>query len=217
MRFLRREIWRCVPRRLCAGLALLAYLVASIGFPLPAASFTKALGQPFPCQHHHCGCQNAEQCWSSCCCYSPEEHLAWAEENKVAPPPQKESPPAAGWQTTRLRDRETEKCTKEPACSSCAAKEHEEAVREKSHSCADCKQSSAPPQSSGLRWISGISARCCQGQSTLWISTGAVLLPPPPPSWQPYACAPEWLAYCSSSLCSLSSIPPDPPPRLFNS
>jgi hypothetical protein len=216
MRFPRREFWRALPRRLCAGLALLAYLVASIGFPAPAASFSKTSGQSFPCQHHHCGCKNAEQCWSSCCCYSPEEHVAWAAENNVTPPPHKESPPAAGWQTTRLRDRAEEKSNHKPACASCAAKEHADAERTKSHSCANCAQTATPPVGE-IRWISGISARCCNGQSTLWISTGAVLLPPPPPSWKPYACSPEWLVYGSSALCSLSSIPPDPPPRLFNS
>ncbi len=217
MRFPRRENWRALPRRLCAGLALLAYLAASIGFPVPAASLTKSSGQAFPCQHHHCGCQNAEQCWSSCCCYSPEEHLTWAKENDVTPPPPKESPPAAGWQTTRQRDRAEEKKPHKPACPSCAETDRAETSREKSPTCADCKPSSAPTPTSGLRWIAGMSARCCQGQRTLWISTGAVLLPPPAPSWKPYACPPEWLVLSPSSLCSLSSIPPDPPPRSFNS
>src|SRR6202041_2332701 len=106
MRFPRRETWRSLPRWLCAGLALLAYLAASIGFPLPAGSLTKSAGQPFPCQHHHCACQNAEQCWSSCCCYSSEEHVAWAIENKVAPPAHKETTSAVGWNTKRLRDRD---------------------------------------------------------------------------------------------------------------
>jgi hypothetical protein len=223
MRFPRREFWRALPRRLCAVLALLAYLVASIGCPVPAASLNKTSGQSYPCQHHQCGCKNAEQCWSCCCCYSAEEHLTWAAENNVTPPP-KESPPPTGWQTTRLRDRGEEKTTHKAACPSCAAKERTEAARDRSHSCRNCTQTtttpaahSTPSSASGIRWISGISSRCCQGQFTLWISTGAVILPPPPPSWTPYFCAPEWLVYGSSSLCSLRSIPPDPPPRLFNS
>jgi hypothetical protein len=200
MRFPRRGFWRSLPRRLSAVLALLAYLVASVGCPVPAAPVNKNSGQSYPCQHHHCGCKNAEQCWSCCCCYSPEEHLTWAAENNVTPPPPKESPPPTGWHTTRLRDQAENKSSHTATCPSCAAKE---------------RARTTTPES-GIRWISGISARCCQGQGTLWISTGAVILPPAPPSWKPYACAPEWLAYGRSSLCSLSSIPPDPPPRFFN-
>lgn len=47
---------------------------------------SKACSEPFPCQNCRCGCSSAEQCWTSCCCYSLRERLAWAKKNKVAPP-----------------------------------------------------------------------------------------------------------------------------------
>jgi hypothetical protein len=43
-------------------------------------------GEQYPCQGSLCGCRTAYQCWTSCCCTTPDERLAWAVENKVAPP-----------------------------------------------------------------------------------------------------------------------------------
>lgn len=72
-------------RRTVALLALFAYMTAIVGVPLPA-SVNKQHASPFPCQHHSCGCQTAEQCWGECCCYSTSQKLAWAREHHVAPP-----------------------------------------------------------------------------------------------------------------------------------
>ena len=68
-----------------SGLALLAALgiiVGSIGFPMPPVG----AGGAFPCQGHGCGCNSAEACWLGCCCLTPAQRLAWAEENGVTPP-----------------------------------------------------------------------------------------------------------------------------------
>jgi hypothetical protein len=79
--------WRS-DSRLCHGgvvlLCLLGYMAAVVGYPLPAV--VQKSGAPFPCQHHACGCVNAEQCWRDCCCFTPQEKLAWARENHVTPP-----------------------------------------------------------------------------------------------------------------------------------
>lgn len=37
--------------------------------------------EPYPCQHCPCGCLTAEQCWSSCCCHTVEERLAFARKH----------------------------------------------------------------------------------------------------------------------------------------
>jgi len=47
---------------------------------------SKDCSEPFPCQNCRCGCSSAEQCWTSCCCYSLRERIAWAKKNKVTPP-----------------------------------------------------------------------------------------------------------------------------------
>lgn len=42
--------------------------------------------QPYPCQNSACGCKSAMQCWTSCCCNSPAQRLAWAKKHRVTPP-----------------------------------------------------------------------------------------------------------------------------------
>src|SRR5712692_2979129 len=97
----RREFWRSLVWRLCTGLAIVAYLVAAVGLPLPALGDKDHNSQPYPCQDHPCGCSSAEQCWQHCCCFSPEERWAWARTNHVEPPSYAERPTAEGWCTTR--------------------------------------------------------------------------------------------------------------------
>jgi hypothetical protein len=66
----------------------------------------------------------------------------------------------------------------------------------------------------GLRWVLGISASRCQGQSMLWINSGAVTAPPPPVH---LSCAPldfvGRVPDLQSDSCRLSVGPLDPPPR----
>ena len=77
-------------------------LVAS-GLPLPLGGLTdlamavggeevaaarlaaKDRSKPFPCQDKPCGCNSAKQCFSSCCCHTPKELLAWARANGLEP------------------------------------------------------------------------------------------------------------------------------------
>jgi hypothetical protein len=106
MRSLRRRlIGPDCRRRLCAGVTLAAYLTAALGVPLPAAT-AKDVSAPFPCQDHPCGCRTAEQCWTNCCCFTPEQRWAWARQRAVRPPDYAPRPSGHGWQTTRLRDRD---------------------------------------------------------------------------------------------------------------
>jgi hypothetical protein len=48
-------------RKLVAALALVSYVVATFGLPLPAIA-RKDDGSAFPCQDLPCGCLSAEQC-----------------------------------------------------------------------------------------------------------------------------------------------------------
>src|SRR4051794_28407127 len=97
-----KDLCRVPRRRAAAAAALLTYLAAAFGFPLPAAPARKDATIPFPCQDHPCGCQTAEQCWSGCCCFTPAERWAWAEAHHVRPPAYAERP-AGGWRQAPLR------------------------------------------------------------------------------------------------------------------
>ena len=97
MRALRRYIpGRVVSRRLTAAVALLAYLAASFGLPVPAPAAPKDRSRPYPCMDNPCGCSCAEDCWRHCCCMTPEERWAWAEAHNVTPPDYAERPAANG-------------------------------------------------------------------------------------------------------------------------
>jgi len=86
-------------RRITTWLAILGYTLVASGLPLPfgmvvpAASDSPAAkrlagkdrSQPFPCMDKTCGCATAEQCFSSCCCNTPAETLAWAKAHRVEP------------------------------------------------------------------------------------------------------------------------------------
>lgn len=61
-------------------------LLASMPIPLGWKLNTSRHSVPFPCQDRPCGCSSPEQCWTSCCCFSPAEREAWARERHLAPP-----------------------------------------------------------------------------------------------------------------------------------
>ena len=74
------------PRRgSTAALALAGVLVCSLGVPLPTLGFKRS-SQPYPCEHHACGCIDAEHCWRDCCCMTNVQKLAWAQSHGVTPP-----------------------------------------------------------------------------------------------------------------------------------
>jgi hypothetical protein len=63
--------------------------ICASALPIPLGRIvrqTKDLSQPFPCQHCACGCKNAEECWTNCCCFTPAQRADWARENGVTPP-----------------------------------------------------------------------------------------------------------------------------------
>jgi len=204
---------RSMRHRFCAGVTLFAYLVASLGLPIPAAAAPHKAGQPFPCQDHPCGCRTAEQCWRQCCCFSPEDRFAWAREHNVQPPAYAERPTSNGWHSPRQRDLE-----KKPCCSS-HGKPEKPSCCQQSHGQPSCENSSPDKESScktkkGKGWIVGVTALQCQGHSTLWASAEAVLPPGPPLTWNPWPVLVDQVVLADQYPSFLSSKPPDPPPRL---
>jgi hypothetical protein len=86
-------------RRITTWLAILGYTLVASGLPLPFGMIAPAApdspaakrlagkdrSQPFPCMDKPCGCATAEQCFTSCCCSTPAETLAWARARRVEP------------------------------------------------------------------------------------------------------------------------------------
>jgi hypothetical protein len=89
MRTIRSQRW------LSAVLAV-GYALIALGIPLPVGSLSsdattvaqqllaaKDRSQPFPCRDKACGCITAHQCFTSCCCNTPAETLAWARAHNL--------------------------------------------------------------------------------------------------------------------------------------
>jgi len=224
--------WRPLRRRLPAVFALLAYLTAALGMPLPNLAH-KDRSQLFPCQNHACGCQSAEQCWRHCCCFTPEEHWAWARANHVEPPAYAEKPAPekpTGWNAPRLRDQAEGKTTPSRGCARCAQTRNDQCEGE---ACAasgrqriagtdtssprprDQRNADSQPASKGKwRLALGVNQLCCQGLRTLWLSSGTTLPPPPPTAWVSWQAPAGWLGSPDDLPITVSAPPPLPPPRL---
>jgi len=205
----RRQNGRSLRRRLYAAGTLVAYLLACLGLPVPADAITKDAGQAFPCQEHGCGCRTAEQCWTHCCCFSPEQRWTWAQSHNVQPPAYAEKPATTSWRTGRKRDQAQNCCSENrPGPRSCRTCPETSTAPKSEHGKKD-----TPAKKNGFRWALGMSALGCQGQTTLWASTASVLPPAPPVTWAPWPTVVDRLAYADEIAISLSPLPPDPPPR----
>jgi hypothetical protein len=200
---------------------LVAYLSTVAGFPVFGSS-KKLGGHPFPCQEHDCGCTSAEECWTHCCCFTPEQHLAWANEHAVEPPAYAVLPGVA----------ESEPAHADHDCGHCDENRGSRVVDHASlHSLfptatSDQKQDSTgccqqgPEQrhaAKGIRWLLTMNALGCRGFSTQWVASGSVAPPPPTLTWQPLW-QPAGDLWIRDLDISFRLTPPlDPPPRLVDS
>jgi hypothetical protein len=207
--FTRRRFWVVLPYRLSVLGVCIAYLLAALEIPLPVFVH-KDSSQPFPCQDHACGCQTAEQCWSHCCCFTPDERWAWATAHNVEPPAYAEKPAekptTRGWNTLKLRDRDNGTTTK----SCCGACQPAAPARE-------TRGANATPLAPAFAagWsLTTMAAWRCQGYSTLWVSGGAVLPVFPLAAWLPDCPPAARICLPSEHADKVPSAPLDPPPRL---
>jgi len=181
--------YRCsLRRRLVVGPIIVAYLVAAVGFPLPATA-SRGDGGAFPCQGHRCGCQTAEQCWRQCCCFSAQEHLVWARSRGVTPPESVAQPNAGGWRAQRLRD---QAATTTDAC---------------------CKRDASNKPAPGGRSGPVVSPLRCQGLTAIWAAATAGFAPPTISEWQPNWPLMGVVAVADQKRSRVTSIPSTPPPR----
>lgn len=221
----RRPSCRSLWRRATALVALLAYINAAVASPLPVLKERhKDRSRTFPCQDRPCGCNNADDFWRSCCCFTVEERLAWAHENAVTPPDFVEPVPPAATETTNPVEspQGSETCCGTGSCSCCnkdktqpccsspapVKKNSEQTTPQNPKSPA--KHPSAKHASAALP---GLFALQCQGGSAFALGNGEVLPTFVMPAWQPLLNAAGWLTLFGEIALDRSEPPMSPPPR----
>jgi hypothetical protein len=179
------------------------FLLAGIPLPLPAE---KDVSRPFPCQHHQCGCANADQCWRGCCCYSHAEKLAWAEAHGVYLPAEL---------VAESRDHSGEKascCLAEAGSKPTHADPH---TRDEQACCSHDHQSSpAPETEKQTDGVIGIRALTCQGGSAVWLMIATVTPPAPEFVVEPDLTSRQWIPLGAPSFRGQRWAPDPPPPRV---
>ena len=83
---------RCA-RSFVAVLVLISVVFSALGVAPSPATIARWAGivvntvERYPCESCGCGCAGASECWSACCCNTPQERLVWALRRGVMPPP----------------------------------------------------------------------------------------------------------------------------------
>jgi hypothetical protein len=167
-----------------AGIALVAFLVASVGYPVWSGAGGKDLSQPFPCMHRHCGCRTAEQCWRGCCCFTNQQKVAWAQARDVAPPEY----------VVTAAKQETSRVAKASCCST------------KKSGCHSARKSS-----SDSPLLAMIEALTCAGEIERWVALGAIDIPRAE-VWQLEVPLHGTVQHFSESHSATPSGPVPPPP-----
>lgn len=72
-------------KRLTTLVLVACLLAGGTGISVPVPQY-KDTSVPFPCQDHGCSCRDARACWNNCCCFTPQQKLAWAQRKGVRPP-----------------------------------------------------------------------------------------------------------------------------------
>jgi hypothetical protein len=215
-------------RRFLTAVSLVAYLASVWGYPLPQAA-THDHSVPFPCQDHRCGCVSAEQCWTSCCCFTPAERIAWAERHHVQIPErvqlalrtqeavehaEHDHDACETGEVCRADDDGHDHDTDHQQAASCGGHDHDAAGAERA--CANCTSrvtGTGPEAGTSIVWVSAFEARKCRGLATLWIVTGAAVSLAIESLWE-FDWAPAGQALSAErQLQSVISLPTVPPPR----
>lgn len=186
--------------RALAVASVLSQLVVATGAPLPSVS-SKASDSsvPFPCQNRPCSCRTAEQCWAGkCCCFTMREKVAWALS-------QGHMPPAHAFRIAQQE--ETETAGAEEPCPLCSKAKIQQS---------QCPKATPEPQPSkgSIRWVIGVHALGCRGES----AEGVSLCPPSLPiDLSPVmfvkSVAVDLLTWFNDSPIACCATPPVPPPK----
>jgi hypothetical protein len=192
-------------RRLVAAYLLGNYVFLLAGIPLPLPA-DKDVSRPFPCQHHQCGCANADQCWRGCCCYSHAEKLAWARAHEV-------HLPAELLAESQANSDERKSCCR--TSNDDVRLAHAEPQKREESACCSHQSDQAPPaeRESHHDGLIGIRALECQGGSAAWLLLAAATPPTAEIAFAPDFAARELVPTADSFLHGLLWAPDPPPPR----
>jgi hypothetical protein len=189
-------------RRANVALTIVAYAVASVGYPAPNPASAKWRGEPFPCQDRPCGCLDAIQCWTSCRCTTAAERIVWARRNGVAIPAYARLT-ATDYLNADSLEQSGEQEDGQTGCCCCKA----DATR-------GVDADAAPLGHSAWRLIPSLAARQCRAQGDVWM-TLAVVAPPGRPATVVFTeSSIGWLDLTGETAPSRSIEPPMRPPRV---
>jgi len=161
------------------------YCVSVVGFSLPQRpEVSKASSEPFPCQHHACGCQTAEQCRQHCCCFTDAEKEAWYRSRGLQ---------------SHTSDKVASKTATPKAGSCCSGKR--------------CRSSEPQSDSQDAPWHSHVASQKCRGLTSLWVLVG-VALPLQMVVSDNLELPSYFICIGNDRRISMMLPPPVPPPRL---
>jgi hypothetical protein len=208
--------------RITVWLAIIGYALVASGLPLPVDSLTAAASdpaaarrlagkdrsKPFPCMDKPCGCATAEQCFTSCCCSTPAERLAWGRAHRV------EAAVLAALERRMTTDIDSADAvpTEQSCCSAKARRSSPEraVLPAAERLSAPDRESPDPPSPSGTVVLRAMLA--CGGIVSQWCSAGASL--PPPRVDVVVGCEPiDRIVILDEAVASAPAAPAEPPPR----
>ena len=193
---------RC-SRRIISGLLLL--WLGLLQFPLPlalrAAGSTadgKDHSTPFPCMNRPCGCRSAEECWTSCCCTTKAERIAFVLEHGLEMP-------------AALKDEGDEVEAPRSCCStrSKVASCDSSGCSAGDKGCAKCQD-----KPSDRKLVLFDSAMKCKGLSSLLLQFAGALVPVPELKQVVVAGWEFSQGLVDDLVGGISLAPPAPPPRI---
>jgi len=203
-----RNIFRQLDQIRLPILSLIAgcLVACSLEFPLPVV-VQKDTTIAYPCQTRGCGCQNADQCWKSCCCFSDVEKLAWAKANGVTPPDwfiQKMA--AAEKEASKTLVTATVPAAKKSSCCCCCKKE--------SKSCPPVLDQATDESNNSEVHLTLRQQRGCNGQLDYQLQHLVYL-----PLEMPVKTSQAGVPYCATPATIVAEFVmdlPTPPPRDFS-
>jgi hypothetical protein len=220
-----------VPRmRITTWCAVWGYVLLASGLPLPFGNrqsvggaaardvagkrlAAKDRSRPFPCMDKPCGCATAEQCFTSCCCHTPAETLAWARARGMDPAVLDALARRAGVIDDATAQGGCCSAASDSAPSCCVAANAEPACCTAQAAAADAPQPASEPAVASMRTVTLRALLACGGIVAQW---SAVAAAPPPARLHPPLLldrSVEPLVIWDESLLTQRPAPESPPPR----
>jgi hypothetical protein len=187
---------------------LLVYTTTAVGLPLPLGGKSLIHGEgDYPCAAGACGCRSAEQCWTSCCCHTLAERLAWAKRRGIRPPREAIDQARKQALDTRWLDRAQGSAAARPNC--CAA----EAGGAEKCGAPDASTCAAIDETSTSDYAVVMSALRCQGKSINWLAAVVQTVDLQPVATSDASVVGQLAPPALCLVFSCEAAPPVPPPE----